>query len=267
MFRKKNVYLWILSIALTIVTAYYQYKTGPTKPVTVRLENDGTSIKNKLIRSHGGKGDAEITLFVPGDDIRGFMKFKRYKSYDEWSEVQMVRRGDSLFTQIPHQPPAGKVMYQIFTEKDSQRKALTKEPVIMRFRGDIPAYILISHILLIFLAMLFSTRTGVEVLFKGNNVFKYTRWTIILLFLGGLIMGPIVQKLAFGIYWSGWPFGYDLTDNKTLIAFIMWVVAFFILRKNKEKTGWALAASIILIAVYLIPHSIFGSEIDYTAKP
>jgi hypothetical protein len=35
------------------------------------------------------------------------------------------------------------------------------------------------------------------------------------------------------------------------------------LRKDRNKKGWALAASIILLAVYLIPHSMFGSELDY----
>jgi hypothetical protein len=226
-------------------------------------------VKNRFIRSFGvaGAGDAEIRITVPGDSINGFMKFRRYKSYDEWKEIAMIRDGKFLVAYIPQQPPAGKVMYQVFVEEKGQRIALTEEPVIIRFRGHVPPYIIIPHIILIFMAMFLSTRTGVEVLSRGTHVFQYTRAAVILLLIGGMIMGPIVQKYAFGAFWTGWPFGHDLTDNKTFVAFVMWVIAYFVLRRNREKTGWALAASILLVLIYLIPHSVLGSEIDYTAKP
>ena len=115
-----------------------------------------------------------------------------------------------------------------------------------------------------FLAMLFSTRTGIEALIKGDRTLSYSRVTLIFLLFGGMILSPIVQKYAFGEFWTGWPFGKDLTDNKTLVAFVAWIIAVIRLRKNSEKRGWALAAAIILLAVYLIPHSMFGSELDYS---
>jgi len=40
-------------------------------------------------------------------------------------------------------------------------------------------------------------------------------------------LGPLVQLNAFGDLWTGWPFGGDWTDNKTLFAFIFWVIAAF----------------------------------------
>ena len=86
-----------------------------------------------------------------------------------------------------------------------------------------------------------------------------------LFFFGGMILGPIVQKYAFDAYWTGWPFGHDLTDNKTLIAFIAWIIAYLRLRKNRNNRGWAIAASVILLLVYLIPHSMFGSQLDYSS--
>ena len=79
-----------------------------------------------------------------------------------------------------------------------------------------------------------------------------------------MIFGPIVQKFAFNAFWTGWPWGHDLTDNKTIVAFIFWLIALIRLIKNKEKRGWALVASIVLLVIYLIPHSVLGSEIDYT---
>jgi hypothetical protein len=73
-----------------------------------------------------------------------------------------------------------------------------------------------------------------------------------------------VQKFAFGAYWTGWPVGHDLTDNKTAVAFLFWIIAFIRLRRNRQAYGWAIAASVVLLLVYLIPHSVMGSEIDHT---
>jgi hypothetical protein len=84
------------------------------------------------------------------------------------------------------------------------------------------------------------------------------------IFLGGLVFGPFVQKHAFGDYWTGWPFGTDLTDNKTAFAFIFWLIALYRLYRNRGERLWVIIASLVLLAVYMIPHSMLGSEIDHT---
>ena len=81
---------------------------------------------------------------------------------------------------------------------------------------------------------------------------------------GGMILGPIVQKYAFGELWTGIPFGWDLTDNKTLIAVAAWILA-VIMNRKREKPGYTIAAAVILLLVYSIPHSLFGSELDYVS--
>ena len=91
------------------------------------------------------------------------------------------------------------------------------------------------------------------------------RWAFALLILGGFILGPLVQKYAFGVLWSGFPFGGDLTDNKTLVALAFWTAALLAGRKGRPARGWVLAASVVHLVIYLIPHSLLGSEYDYAA--
>ena len=107
-------------------------------------------------------------------------------------------------------------------------------------------------------------RTGLEAIYKGDKVWTFSIITLIAFIGGGFIFGPLMQKYAFGAYWTGWPFGHDLTDNKVLVALIMWIIAIWKLKKNRQSYGWVTAASIVLLIVYLIPHSLLGSEIDYT---
>ena len=263
----KSLILWIATVIFTLLTAYYQRLTGPTYPISGKTEIGNEVIKYKLIRTYGGSDNAEIAIEDPGGKLEGTLKFKRYKSFDEWAEMPMVHLGGKLVGYLPHQPPAGKIEYYVKLSNGTINETLTDEPVVIRFKGDVPAGVLIPHIILMFLAMLFSSRTGAEVLFKGGQTFKYAIYTTIFLFVGGLILGPMVQKHAFGEYWTGFPFGYDLTDNKTAIAFIFWIIALFMLWRNPKKKGWALVAAIVLLMVYVIPHSTLGSEIDHTALP
>ena len=81
--------------------------------------------------------------------------------------------------------------------------------------------------------------------------------------VGGMILGPVVQKFAFDAYWTGWPFGHDLTDNKTLVAIIAWAAAAVATRRGKNPKPWAIGAATVTLAVFMIPHSVLGSELDY----
>ena len=68
--------------------------------------------------------------------------------------------------------------------------------------------------------------------------------------------------MAFGVYWAGFPFDYDLTDNKLLIAVLSWVFGVGLTWKLNKRWPTVVAAC-ILFAVYSIPHSMQGSEFDY----
>lgn len=259
----KQTLLWIFSVIFTLSIAYYQRKTGPTYPISGKIEFSGQMIRYKLIRSQGGSDDAKIIVKNAGESTEGLVKFKRYNTDDDWSSFSMTREGDELIGYLPNQPPAGKLMYDVALVDGENSVLLNKAPVIIRFKGDVPAWALIPHIIFMFTAMMMSTRTGLEAIFKGKRSYAYALVTTVTLFLGGLILGPVVQKFAFGAYWTGWPFGQDLTDNKTLVTFIFWAIAAWRLHKNPKNRTWPVIAMIVLLMVYLIPHSMFGSELDY----
>ncbi len=259
----KNILLWILSVVITLSVVYYQRATGPTHPKYGSVEIEGQEIDFKFLRSHGGAGDAPVEIAVPDKSITGLFSFRRYKSHDEWTTRKMRYIDGKLVDSLPHQPPAGKVMYKVTLIKNGKEYPLTAEPVILRFKGAVPLYILIPHIIFMFLVMLFGIRAAIEAFSKGENNRRYIGITLISLIIGGLILGPIVQKFAFGAYWTGWPFGHDLTDNKTLFIFIFWLIAWLKVRKDHLHRTWVIVATIVMLAVYSIPHSAMGSEIDY----
>ena len=256
---KKSVY-WFLAIVITLVLSIYQRMTGPTYPKRITVELKGESYKIKLPRS-GVQHDEMVTLKGIPSDVSSQIHYRRYPTTNDYTTVDFVWKDSMWQAALPVQPVAGKLQYYITV---GGKDYAADEPVVIRFRNDVPAGILVPHILLMFAAMLFAVYTFLLVITRK----EYSRWlkiTVGTLFVGGFILGPLVQHAAFGPWWAGFPYGTDLTDNKTLISFLFFIVALATLKWKYNKWVVALAV-LVMIAIFSIPHSTYGSEYDYTTQ-
>ena len=265
----KKFILWILAFLITFSAAIYQRMTGPTYPKKLEVTLNDKIQDLKLIRSLSLNEKPEIRLDLNNSNIRARLFYKRYKSESEYQIADFIYRADpkhgGFFAEVPQQPVAGKLQYYIeITDLSGTKSYLKESPVVIRFKGDVPAFVLIPHILLMFIAMLFSTLAGLMAVIKYPFYKKYALWTLIFFFTGGIILGPIVQYFAFGDLWTGIPFGWDLTDNKTLIALIFWILA-VVMNRKKDRPFYIALAAIVLLLVFSIPHSLFGSELNYSS--
>ncbi len=136
---------------------------------------------------------------------------------------------------IPHQPPAGKVEYRVVLDDGGRTVTIPEgDAVVARFRAEVPAGVLIPHILAMFTAMMLATRSLLEE-FRPHRPRprRLVLATMVLLVVGGLFLGPAVQKYAFDAWWTGWPNGTDLTDNKTALATLAWLPATLLALRNR----------------------------------
>ncbi len=263
--KNKNLIFWAVSFFLMFIIFIYQRKTGPTYPVEGKIKINKETVKYKLPRSWTSGKNCKISIKIKSENIKVFLKWRRFKFDKEWKENEMSKEGENLVGFLPSQPPAGKLEYFIVIEDENGKIFhIPEKSAVIRFKGSVPIYILFPHIIFMFFAMLFNIRTSIEALINGDKIKKYSFYTLITLIPGGFILGPIVQKFAFGALWTGIPFGWDLTDNKTLIAGLFWIVAYYFIKKGKNKRFWAILASSVMILVYLIPHSVMGSTFDYS---
>lgn len=262
--RLKKILFWIIAFILTLSVAVYQRMTGPTYPVDYDFSVENTVYSLELPRSQNGTKDAMVLLEIQDAGINAKMYYKRFNTADSWDTLKFDRENDKLIAWLPGQPPAGKLEYRLEIFSAAGEVVFeTPESVVIRFKDEVPAFVLIPHIILIFSAMLMSTLTGFYAMAGMPRYKLFTLITLLLFLSGGMIMGPVVQKYAFGEYWTGFPFGKDLTDNKALIAFIFWIIAFAGNRKNKERRYLVIIAFAINLIISLIPHSLMGSELDY----
>ncbi|OFX23211.1 MAG: hypothetical protein A2033_13910 [Bacteroidetes bacterium GWA2_31_9] len=261
---KSIITAWILAIVITLSAAYYQRKTGPTYPIKGSFDKENTKFKYHFPRSCDSDKNAIIEISEFNNPENLFLKYKRFNTNDEFAVIGFRNESDKLIAELPMQPPAGKLIYEVIYKAENKEVSISEKPVVIRFKGSVPAYILVPHIIFIFLAMLLSNLSGILAIFKNIKFRFYSFLTIISLSIGGMTLGPIVQKYAFGEFWTGVPFGWDLTDNKTLIAFIFWLLA-VALNLKKPRPIYVIIASIMLLIVFSIPHSMFGSELNYSS--
>ena len=260
--------LWLLAVVLMFGTVVYQRRTGPTHPLRGSVETVVGPRDYRLVRSENTGTDARVTVPDPGSEWAGVLHWRRYRTEDPYERVEMRREAFDLLAELPTQPPAGKLEYYAVLSGPSGEQVVPPDrTAVIRFKGAVPAAALVPHILLMFVAVLLGIRTLLEAL-AGRRGIRWMSWaTLTCVGLGGMIMGPVVQKYAFGAAWTGVPFGWDLTDNKTLVMFLCWIAAVAVLGLRRPLTPrgrWATAAAAgVMLAVYLVPHSMFGSELDY----
>jgi len=257
--KLKTASLWVFALIIVIGTSIYQRLTGPTYPKREKIEIGGNSYKLKLLRSHGGNENCKFSIFV-GKNTSGKLHYRLYPTKNEFTIVEMVKNGDSLQLELPHQAPAGKLEYFLEFSDNGKSIFVNKEDtIIIRFKGDVPQWVLIPHIFMMFFSLFFITLSALYAITNKPNYKLYAFIALVLFTLGGLVFGPIVQKFAFGEYWTGIPWGWDLTDNKTLFGFIAWVVAVMLNLKKERRWAMVVGALFVLI-IFSIPHSMHGSE-------
>ena len=228
---KKSVY-WLLAVVITLVLSVYQRMTGPTHPKRVTVELNGESYQQKLPRS-GVQQDEIVTLKDLPEDAIVQLHYRRFPTKDNYTTMDFCWKDSIWQAALPVQPVAGKLQY----------------------------YISVNGKKFMFASMLFAVYTFLLVI--ARKPYKKWLWiTVGTLFVGGFVLGPLVQHVAFGPWWAGYPYGTDLTDNKTLLSFLFFLLALATMKWKINK--WIVGLAVLfMIAIFSIPHSAYGSEYDY----
>ncbi len=282
--RLTSTLLWTLAVVLMLSAAVYQRLTGPTNPMRGSLVVDGAPQRYRLLRSEESVRDARIAVPAPSAEATGRLIWRRYPTSEEYRTLEMVLETTEegrreLAAYLPAQPAAGKLEYRLEVDAPegliripSGEQEHGEATIVMRYKDPVPLPILLSHIAFMFFGVLIGMRAALSALFAPRGMHTHAWTTLALLTVGGMIFGPIVQKHAFGALWTGFPWGYDLTDNKTLIMWVVWIGACGMLgwKRREGRPPWrarlaVLAAAVVMTVVYLIPHSLRGSELDYSA--
>lgn len=266
--RRSPALLWIAAFLLMAGAAVWQRLTGPTHPRRGHAQVAGQDVGWRLLRS-SLSGEPFMVAVPAPEGVTGVVRYRRFPTSEPFQDVPMRREDGTLVALLPTQPPAGKLEYDVILATPGGGVRIPEgPPLVMRFKGDVPALVLVPHVVVMFFSMMIGIRAALAAALGRPEARRYAWVALVGITVGGLVLGPIVQKYAFGAFWTGWPFGEDLTDNKTLGMWLAWVAAVVVLGRRRDPADrvarWTtVAAALVMIAVYLVPHSLRGSQLDY----
>lgn len=269
----------IIGIVLTLLLLAAARRLSTGRPADLVSEAQGMKVYHRTVTEMVGRGQPCVRARI--EPVQHAAMVVRWISPPS-SEIQArgmweIKKG--LFEAcLPKLEKGTKIKYWITASNvEGTKVRVPADPGkfgVLRYKGTASSVVIGAHVLFMFGAFFFmvmSVLAAIEIL-RGRedkkNAVRAARWVLASSFIGGWPLGFILNHQTFGTLWEGFPFGYDVTDNKTQAIFILWFVSMllswgsFIGRgEEKDRLGRrAFALSIVVcfavsLVLFILPHS------------
>lgn len=293
-------YLRILgAIILTVLLLRIARESARGRSELMSHFENGVTLQMNTVTKAPENGTARVAVTMTGNtaDLTPILRYTdavqpEAASIDRFRTLPMTPFDSAQNTysaQVSAGARGGKILYyvEVTDNTDNVRASLLHTdgtPYVMKYFGNVPPVVLVTHIALMFitvfcvaLAFMHTWRLVAGASDPRPTAFWYAAGTLFA-FLGGLPLGIAVNWYAFGTTWEAVPFGTDATDNKTqlLLFYLLFVTLSMVGSLSRGKCGrdlfksktlgWlGVSAFLVMLGIYLIPHSIqFTPTLTYS---
>jgi hypothetical protein len=281
---------WVILLAGLLFLAGGAAPARPGRPAEQTLDTPFGRAHIQVLTEHMGAGDAIVHCRVT--DLQGEWPPEaltlHYQTQGAWRTVHFRRAtepgqgatgaGEMFEAAIPNAGRGARVFYYVQVAlAPGQSLQLPangqNDPFPLTFKGRPSTPLIIAHVvcMMVGLVLLVVAMIGAILFLRnGRSLALHRRSSLIgfvLLFTGGVPLGIAVERQVFGTYWEGWPFGRDVTDTKTGLILLLWLILMLVrgrdlwgklpaTRGPRDRTwaAWLIAITIFTVAMYLIPH-------------
>jgi len=282
---------WLRGISIVVSSLAWISAAGarPAKPVEIALPTPAGEVRVEMPREHLGDGDAAVLVHAPDRGIERIVL--HYESAGRWLAVPLNPPAREMQSSarpeegprvwrgtIAHQERGTQISYYVTVEPAGAQALVAPagapaEPARITFKGRPSIPVLVAHILammggLVPLAIAFVAAWIYLVRRRGLAVLRRSVLIgLVMLFLGAVPLGMVIEYQVFGTWWEGWPFGRDVTDTKTGVLLVAWLA--LVLARGKEIFSraealgrprdrawavWVIVLGAVTAGFYLIPH-------------
>ncbi len=275
------------ALVLSVVLLEVAKKNARGESELITQTNNGFTFEMATVPRALDNSKARLDLKITGplkESMQPVIRYVGLSARDPLmpNEVPLVLADSSKgswFTEFATGARGDIVRYQfeILDAKNNKVASFTMPggaPFETKNRGEVPLLVLVGHLGFMFGTVFFVALAavfGVGALFGTVTI----RIPLFFMFLAGLFtllggypFGFAMNWYAFGTIWEGVPFGTDLTDNKTQILLLYFLLVIFsglgTITKGRfgrdvlaPRTLAALSmlSFFIMLGIYLIPHS------------
>jgi hypothetical protein len=208
----------------------------------------------RVVLYYGGKeGFRQKELALTADDSTWYV-----------TSLELPEKGIRTYYYFEVSDRAGNKI--ILPEKATPEYGSEYQYFKLRSEGQVSRPALYFHVLLMLFAIVLFFHVLYDALYILNGGHRERRIVLVTLyaqicfFITGFPLGWIIEKQALGNYWEGIPFGWDITDSKTLFIFLYWMIPLILywMKKIGERgfAKWAVGGVLFTVAMFLLPHSL-----------
>lgn len=250
---------WALALVLALAGLFIQRLLSSELPLSLAVDWEGRPVRAELARVHVGPGDQRFMVEGVAGTWTGELIWRPAGGEEAFMRAPLRNLGSLMTGEIPVQPRGRRAEYRLeITGREGTLRLPEHGTVFTRFRGTVPFWVSLSHVLLLALGLLFAMRAGLEALALGEHALSLAGAALFAFLGGGLIAGPLMKHHAYGLLWAGPPFGLDSTDTKTVLVVLAWLLPLVLRARGRRARRWIVLAAALTLAAFLIPHSSFG---------
>jgi len=265
-------------VALALLAAARWLSKG--KPVDYAVKDAGMTLYHRTVAAQIGPGQPLLRVRVAPPLLLGIVVRWIQPPSKEIGARRLFRVEDNRYEGVlPDLGKGARIKYWItVTNVEGTKIRIPKDPSkfgILAFKGPASKPVLVAHIACMFGAFFFMVMSlfgavGILRAREGKrSAVRSARWVLISSFIGFVPFGMFLNHEAYGTLWEGYPFGRDITDSKTQVIFVLWLVTLLLVRgsfigggEEKDRLGpaafaWAIIVSFLVsLALFIVPHSI-----------
>ena len=271
---------FLVGFVITVALFAIARRTSSNRPGRIEVEAGGLHLSHVEVKEQVGPGEPEVRLSVAPAGSGEAWVLSRSSRDGMVAHRPMARAETGEWTATLPDLGKGKRIEYAFSVT-GERRVIARLPagkddfLLVKYKGQYSMPVLVLHIVFMFGSFYFMVQTmmgAVQILREREGkliTVRMMRLAMICVFIGGWPLGFILNYQRFGPVWEGFPFGLDITDNKTQIIFLFWLTAMILVRGSFFGKGeqfdtlgdrgfaWAMVTCFIVsMFLYLVPHSL-----------
>ncbi len=236
---KQSLILWIGAFVICFLFGFWNRLASPEYPVTGSFGINMKKVTFKFEKIYRGKNDYKIAVVTEADSLNGSIFWRLKNSNSGWNVIPMKLSDNTLSGEIPHQSPSTLVEYRVKVWKDSKIFYLPRSgKITLKYLSNVPSSIMFFYFLTLYLALIFSVRTGLDYFNENQKIKKLSLFTIMIWIANVIVFNPVKHSYELSTRIGGTILRitdlFDILHVTLLLIWILGVILIFNLKNYKN---------------------------------
>ena len=250
---KQSIILWIGAFVISFLFVFANRFISPEYPVTGSFGIDMKKVTYQFEKVYRGKDDYKIIIKTEIDSLNGSILWRVKNSNSGWNAEPMKYSDNTLTGKIPHQPPSTLIEYQVKVRKEGKTYYLPQNgKITLKYFSSVPPSIMGFYYLTLYLALIFSVRTGLDYFNENQKIKKLAIFTIMIWIANIIVFNPVkhTYELSTRIGSIVLPIT-KLFDIQHITILIIWIIGIILIFNLKKYKIWAVIISGATLIAFL----------------